>query len=234
MSYAPIYLLQDGEAKGPYDVDEIEALIGDEALAPETLASIEGMPKWRCVEETVVWAKATELKPARGEIMRLVEEMLALQKDLKTARAELRALVKQFTQDNLGDCLGTILDVNEGLLRNWRLCDSGQDKWTRDCGEFWPALELVAFRKLQFPRDWQADWVAAGGKVFDGHMVARKDDSVWRRLSDFGFPFPPFSLDRAMWVEDVSRDEARDFGIALGGPFEMPKPGRPFELGGIL
>jgi hypothetical protein len=66
-------------------------------------------------------------------------------------------------------------------------------------------------------------------------MIARKDDPAWRALSDFGFPFPSFSFDTGMWIEDVSRDEAEEMGANFGGvQFKMPKPGKPFDLVGVL
>jgi hypothetical protein len=36
---------------------------------------------------------------------------------------------------------------------------------------------------------------------------------VWGKLSDFGFPFPPFSFDGGKWTRDIDSDKAKQFGI---------------------
>lgn len=55
---------------------------------------------------------------------------------------------------------------------------------------------------------WRGRWQAAGGRLFGGQMIALKWDVVWAKVSDFGLPYPPFSVSAEMDVEDVDRDEA--------------------------
>ena len=63
MRPAPIYLLLNGEADGPHEVEDIIDRIAEEELPETTLASIEGMPAWRALPETLLWAYA-QLLPA--------------------------------------------------------------------------------------------------------------------------------------------------------------------------
>ena len=75
-----------------------------------------------------------------------------------------------------------------------------------------PAQELIRVRNSKEQRDWQARWIAAGGTLTNGRMVALKTDPIWIALSRFGTPYPPFDFNSGMGVKDISRREA----IALG------------------
>ncbi|MDR2981860.1 MAG: hypothetical protein LBV12_06395 [Puniceicoccales bacterium] len=65
--------------------------------------------------------------------------------------------------------------------------------------------------------DWVARWQAAGGQLYDGRMIARKDDPVWIKLSRFGRPWPPFDYGSGMGIEDIHRSEAEDMGVIAKG-----------------
>ena len=235
MNAAPIYLLRDGETDGPYEADEIERMLESRKIPQKTLACIEGMPAWRSVSEVLVWSNAVLLGEKRGEVIELVERMVRLDVDERAARVEAMRMIGGQSDVALAEHIGTVLGVNMAALRNWQQCQAGQSNWNDGATGLWPAFQLVKFHSLRFHRDWKADWQAAGGKLFKGHMIARKDDPAWRALSDFGFPFPPFSFDTGMWIEDVSRDEAEEMGSDFGGvQFKMPKPGKPFDLVGVL
>jgi hypothetical protein len=232
MTTAPIYLLLNGEADGPHEVVEVEEMLQGRKIHKVDLACIEGMKEWRAVPETLVWARGHLLADIRDLVLRVVTRMVDLEIDLPSARSEVvRAIGRQGDCD-VSDSIGAILDVNMCLLRNHRLYCARQDKWTLDASDLWPALELVKFFKLTFPRDWQTAWQSAGGKFFCRKMVALTNDSVWTALSDFGFPFPPFSMDGAMWVEQVAAAEAREMGLALpDGLLEFGNI-KPFEVVG--
>lgn len=77
-----------------------------------------------------------------------------------------------------------------------------------------PAWELVRISGRRVPRDWPARWKAAGGKFSTGgRMIALKSDPIWKALSRFGNPHPPFDFNSGMGVEDIDREEAEDLGI---------------------
>lgn len=77
-----------------------------------------------------------------------------------------------------------------------------------------PAWELVRISGRRVPRDWPTRWKAAGGKFSDGgRMIALKSNPIWKALSRFGNPHPPFDFNSGMGVEDIDREEAEDLGL---------------------
>lgn len=79
--------------------------------------------------------------------------------------------------------------------------------------DFFPCLELYRLESREKERNWQERWVRKGGKLFGGRMIARKDDRIWRAISAFGNPYPPFDYNSGMWTEEVSRAEAEALGV---------------------
>jgi hypothetical protein len=91
-----------------------------------------------------------------------------------------------------------------------------------------PAQELVRIESRKDRRDWRARWQDAGGQTHGGRMIARKNDPVWRAISRFGRPWPPFDFGSGMGVADVERDEAERLGVIQSG--EQPEPeDKPFN-----
>lgn len=65
---------------------------------------------------------------------------------------------------------------------------------------------------------WETRWREAGGTIYAGRMIARKDDKVWDRLGtmwddSLGNPYPPFAFNSGMWVKDVRRSVAVSLGV---------------------
>jgi len=79
-----------------------------------------------------------------------------------------------------------------------------------------PCQELVRVRDSRVKRDWRARWLEAGGKLYDGRMIAEKADGIWTAISRFGNPYPPFDFQSGMGVRDVSRREAIALGVIAG------------------
>ena len=110
--------------------------------------------------------------------------------------------------------LDAILQTNEAQARGWIEHAQGMS-----AGAFaaFPAKEFMRVEQREKPRDnWPQRWRAAGGRVFDGRMVAMKDDPVWQNLGDagpFGNPYPPFDWGSGMGVMDIDRDEAVELGL---------------------
>jgi len=121
----------------------------------------------------------------------------------------MRATARQGDSD-LSESIGTILDINMSLLRNHRLYCAKQDKWTPDASDLWPALTAGQVFQAEFPARLGSSMASRRRKSLGAKMVALTNDSVLDALSDFGFPFPPFSMDGAMWVEQVAAAEARE------------------------
>lgn len=82
-----------------------------------------------------------------------------------------------------------------------------------DILDAFPAQELIRVEPRLKPRDWESRWEEAGGSLFEGRMIARKDDPIWVRISRFGKPWPPFDFGSGMGVQDVERSEAEALGV---------------------
>lgn len=80
-----------------------------------------------------------------------------------------------------------------------------------------PALELVRVRNSKVKRDWTGRWNAAGGKLYNGRMIALKSDPIWTKLSRFGLPYPPFDFGSGMGTRDVGRRDALALGVMQEG-----------------
>jgi hypothetical protein len=101
-----------------------------------------------------------------------------------------------------------------------------------------PAWELVRIAGRRVPRgkkatkeglvedpgqDWPSRWVAAGGELIEGRMVARKDSGVWQALGDgvggfedtLGNPFPPFAYGSGYGIRQIKREEALLLGVIV-------------------
>ncbi|MDR2981994.1 MAG: hypothetical protein LBV12_07070 [Puniceicoccales bacterium] len=76
-----------------------------------------------------------------------------------------------------------------------------------------PARELIRVEDRKEKRDWQAIWQAAGGKLYNGRMIARQGDPIWTAISQFGNPWAPFAWGSGMDTEDIDRDESLALGV---------------------
>ncbi len=96
-----------------------------------------------------------------------------------------------------------------------------------------PAQRLVRKGHRRQPRDWQARWRDAWAslppeerrKAHATEMVALVNCEIWRRLSRWGDPYPPFDYNSGMDVLPVDRESARKLGLvpeAKGSVEEKP------------
>lgn len=107
--------------------------------------------------------------------------------------------------------LDTIIKTNVAQARGFMQYAEGLS-----AGAFaaFPAQEFVRVAHRQHPRsDWPQRWRKAGGRLYNGRMIALKTDPVWEKLSVFGNPFPPFDWGSGMGVLDVDRKTAIDIGL---------------------
>jgi hypothetical protein len=103
-----------------------------------------------------------------------------------------------------------IIDTQAGLARNYTGYVTGS---TRGAMLAYPAQELIRIEPRDQPRDWRAKWIAAGGQLYGGRMIARKDSTVWEKLSRFGVPYPPFDYGSGMGVDLISYEDAVALGV---------------------
>jgi len=119
--------------------------------------------------------------------------------------------------------LGLIYDFQTRQAAEFARWRMGADP---DVLDAYPAQELVREEEREAPRDWAARWAAAGGRFFEGRMIALKPDPIWTRISRFGTPFPPYDFGSGMGIQDVSREEAEELGaVAPGQRVEGPDAG---------
>lgn len=115
------------------------------------------------------------------------------------------------------------VEMNADDARGYGYYTQGQDP---DIIDEWPAQELFRQEDRIEKRPWLNIWRSHGGKVFgtDGRMIALKGDPIWTSISRFGKPYPPFDFNSGMWVKDVRRDVAEEFGLIKPGQKVEPQP----------
>ncbi|MBR5888641.1 MAG: hypothetical protein IKY92_01170 [Akkermansia sp.] len=125
---------------------------------------------------------------------------------------------------------GSWTDMQDGTARQKLVLDTNIKK---AAGYAWhesikgsaahPAQELVRYGARQVPRDWKARWQEAWkGLPADerrkalpgtGRMVALVDCGIWRAISRWSDPYPPFDYNSGMDVEPVLYSEAVKLGL---------------------
>jgi hypothetical protein len=102
---------------------------------------------------------------------------------------------------------------------------------------YWfPAWELVRVASVLTPRgmkrtrdgdlvedpgqDWPSRWEKAGGKFYDGRMIARKDDPIWEKIGSTALfddaldtSFPPWAFNSGKGRQEVARRECLALGL---------------------
>ncbi|WP_043582616.1 hypothetical protein [Geminisphaera colitermitum] len=134
---------------------------------------------------------------------------------------------------NLQGDSGQLTDITSGrrlgLIYDHQLTEArARATWLREQTpallDEYPCQELVRVRASRNPRgDWQERFLAAGGKPSrSGRPIARKDDPVWKNLSRFGSPYPPFDYGSGMGVRNVDREESIAEGVIAAGDVIAP------------
>lgn len=175
--------------------------------------------------------------------------------DPATARLRAKQLLQRIgyqpdegTRDTLQDLgsderINLILRTQTEMAQNYGRFLKGQDETVLDA---YPCQELYRAEDRDVPRgferrggalvtnyeqSWERRWIAAGGEIYDGRMIAAKDDPVWQNLGDgmggyedtLGNPYPPFAFNSGMDVRAVSRDEAERLGVIERGEAVEPQ-----------
>jgi hypothetical protein len=178
----------------------------------------------------------TRLQSFRDGIDRLIDG----DTDQATVRAELKQMLQKDgylpdpekaggLQDLSSDKrLNLILETNVQTAQGLGWYQQGLDPAVLD---EWPAQELYRAFSTGKQREWPERWQRAGGRFYDGRMIALKDDPVWKALGDpglfpdaLGNPYPPFAFNSGMDVQDISRDEAMSLGLIDADTQVSPDP----------
>jgi hypothetical protein len=122
------------------------------------------------------------------------------------ARGSLKDLAGEKRLRLFSDTISTLNSSFDYLMQ-------GLDK---DILNEFPAQRLICVRTdVRELVNWKKHWQVCGGNLYGDEMVALKWDSVWKKISAFNFPFPPFQLGSGYDVEDVDRDETESLGIKV-------------------
>ena len=185
---------------------------------------------------------------AAGEIHRQVDGVLGLdgeQFNPATARANIKLHLKSIGYDpenppegfepakpgSIQDIssdgrLNLVLDTNLKMAHGYGQFAKANDP---DLLDSYPCQELYRLEERKVRRKWLTRWVQAGGQLYGANkdrMIARKDSSVWKKISAFGLPYPPFDYNSGMWVEEIDREEAEALGVIKPSTVVQPQEQR--------
>lgn len=153
--------------------------------------------------------------------------------DGKLSMAEARRRIREVL-DAAGyqaDAPGTWKDLQHGTARQKMVLETNLDK---AAARSWyeavkndptlPAQRLVRTGRRRHERDWNARWRAAyaalppeqQARACATQPVALLDCAIWRALSRWGDPYPPYDYGSGMDVEPVDADTAAALGLPVG------------------
>ncbi len=175
-------------------------------------------------------AKKTKVDPATGE--KVLDDggfamdrgkwirdtqRLANSAGLRNVDPEKRGGLEDFGSERR---LKLILEQQIGAAQSKAFWEQGNDP---DLLAAFPALRLIRVRASKVQRDWDKRWKDAAeavnyeGVATNGEKVALKSSNIWRELSRFGRPYPPFDFNSGKGVEEVSREETDAMGLTSPG-----------------
>lgn len=145
----------------------------------------------------------TEAREAIGDYLRGVKYQPAKEKE--GTIQDLRTVQRQ----------NVVLETNQAMVAGY-----AQRELFRGSVAF-PAQRLVRIGERRAKRDWAARWQNAyaqvGGRgASAAEMVALNDSPIWKALSRFDLPYPPFDYNSGMGVRPVTWVEAAALGLVRG------------------
>ncbi len=94
-----------------------------------------------------------------------------------------------------------------------------------------PCQELIRVSQREVPREWETIWAEARDKLKDipgvhpTLMIALLNHPIWREISRFDQPYPPFDFGSGMGVRPIIRSDAKALGFDLdpnNDPMQQP------------
>jgi len=185
------------------------------------------------------FSAAVTMTEVLDEALTQVKLIVAQDTDRAQARLAIRAILAKLNYTPEEGDEGTIKDLRtdqrQNLILDTNVAQANgygehQSQNDPDIHELYPALELYRAGGMpEQPRPWLEKWVRAGGKLYEGRMIAMRGDDIWTKNLDaggfnrFGTEYPPFDFNSGMRTRNVARAEAERLGLAgLDVPSEQP------------
>ena len=212
----------------PTSIEAALAYLQTQELMPTTLRTWELGELPVEIRQASFFSAGVTMTELLDQALTQVKLIAAMETDRPSARLRIKSLLRSLDyQPDPGEA-GTIKDLSSSGRINLIL-DTNVDQahgfgrhqaeQNSDTLFLFPAQELHRAGAMpREPRPWREKWVRAGGKLFEGRMIAKRNDPVWLKpLSEggfnrFGTPYAPFDFNSGMRVRNVSRQDA----IALG------------------
>lgn len=210
----------------PIDFDAAIGKLSDKELRPTVLRSDEIMRRMNADlrDRSFFSAQVANADMLQG-FKDSVDKIVKGESDVATQRLELKKLLDAHGYSADPDKVGTLQDLRSNQRLNLILKTNTamvrgygqyQEAMSPDVLSAFPAQKLIRIGKRKVPRHWLAIWDNARMLLGDATtalpsskgLIALKSDPIWREISDFGLPWPPFKFNSGMGLSDVDYDEA--------------------------
>jgi len=212
-------------------VSAIEKL-GSKEVLPLTLSSDEIVRKYApdILDKAFFSARTANAELLQG-FKDAVNKVVNGTSDEATQRLAMKNILKKYSYQAPAGKAGTIEDLSSDarlnlILRTNTAMVHGYGQWLEgndpDVLIAFPAQELIRQGYRKVPRPWRIIWDEAKARLGDsttalwssgGRLVAMKNDPIWREISDFGLPWPPFKFNSGMGVNDVDYEDSVELGL---------------------
>lgn len=223
----------------PQPYDSAVARLAEKSPVASALTSAQWAQMPAALRDRAFFSARVEQLRVVAEMQKKIQESLSILSSPDRAymdRSKFVADMRQFLGAAPGDS-GKLTDLSSRrrleLVYDWQKEDAREfARWNAsqdpDLLDSFPAQELLRVETREKTRNWIQRWRENGGQLYEGRMIALKDDPIWLAISRFGRPWPPFDYGSGMGVEDVPRDEAERLGLLT--PEQTPQPQRvPFN-----
>ena len=213
----------------PYD-DTAEAYLKRKQDVPTNLTSREMAELDYQIRERAFWSATVNNAKVVNAMHKACNDYAAGKLSMSDARLAMQRALNSTGYKPADGTKGSIRDLNsfrrqDLILRTNLEMAQGYARFAeaQEDLDLYPCFELIRIRQSRQPRDWTSRWQAAGGKLYNGRMIAEVNSPIWTEISRFKQPYPPFDFNSGMGLRDVSRKEAVESGVIDADNFAQPQ-----------